>query len=168
MTTWFDNAEADYHCASLLCGAAEKNPVYLSGAGRATQQSIEKILKAVLQQKGQNIARKLATNDISVLVKECAKLGVEMPDLLKKMSRQITDWYTDSTYPGLGKYGTAEQIMVAIKIYEQLRDQFIEMINEKTDCLTHCPYFQGSVWGCSLKVTRHDKECKYPIPKECC
>ena len=168
MTTWFENADADYHCASLLCSAAEKNPVYLSGAGRATQQSIEKILKAIIQQKGQIIARKLATHNISVLVKECGRLGVEVPDILNKMSKQITDWYTESTYPGLGKYGTVEQISVAIKMYEQLKGQFTEMINQKADCLIHCPYYTSSVWGCSLKVTRHDKECKYPIPKECC
>ena len=168
MTTWFDNAQADYHCASLLCSAAEKNPVYLAGAGRATQQAIEKLLKAIIQQKGQLIARKLATNDISVLIKECAKQGVETPEILKQMSKQITDWYIESTYPGLGKYGNVEQITVAIRIYEQLQEMFIEMINKTPECLVHCPYFTSSVWGCSLKVTRHDKDCKYPIPKECC
>lgn len=168
MTTWFENAQADYHSAALLTDAAEQNPVYLAGAGRSTQQAIEKILKAIIQQKGQTIAKKLATHDISALVKECGRQGVEMPDILKKMSRQITDWYTESTYPGLGKYGTAEQIAVAVKMYEQLRDLFVEMINEKAECLVHCPYFTSSVWGCSLRVTRHDKKCKYPIPKECC
>ena len=168
MTTWFDNAQADYHCGVLLCGAAEKNPVYLAGAGRSTQQAIEKLLKAIIQQKGQVIARKLATNDISVLVKECVKQNVEIPEVLRQMSKQITDWYIESTYPGLGKYGTVEQITVAIKMYEQLREIFVEMINKTPECLVHCPYFTSSVWGCSLKVTRHDKECKYPIPKECC
>ena len=170
MTTWFDNAQADYYCAELLCGAAEKNPVYLSGAGRATQQALEKILKAIIQQKGQVIARKLVTNNISVLVKECGRLGVEVPDILAKMSKQITDWYTESNYPGLGKYGTVEQITVAIRLYEQLRDIFTLLTNAKAECLVHCPYFTSSVWGCSLKVTRHDKECKYPIPKDkdCC
>jgi len=168
MTTWFDNAQADYHCAVLLCKAAEENDVYLSGAGRATQQSIEKLLKAVIQQKGQVIARKLVTNNISVLVKECGRLGVEVPDILAKMSKQITDWYTEANYPGLGKYGTVEQITVAIRQYEQLRDIFYALINAKAECLVHCPYFTSSVWGCSLKVTRHDKGCKYPIPKECC
>ena len=168
MTTWFDNAQADYYCAELLCGAAEKNPVYLAGAGRATQQAIEKLLKAIIQQKGQVIARKLATNDISVLVKECTKQGVEVPDILKQMSKQITDWYIESTYPGLGKYGNVEQITVAIRMYEQMRETFTEMINKTPDCLVHCPYFTSSVWGCSLKVTRYDKGCKYPIPKECC
>ena len=168
MTTWFDNAQADYYCAQLLCSAAEENDVYLSGAGRASQQAIEKILKAIIQQKGQVIARKLVTNNISVLLKECSRLGVDAPDILRQMSRQITDWYTESNYPGLGKYGTVEQITVAIRMYEQLREQFFALINAKPECLVHCPYFTSSVWGCSLKVTRHDKECKYPIPKECC
>ena len=168
MTTWYDNAQADYHCAVLLCGSAEKNPVYLAGAGRSTQQAIEKLLKAIIQQKGQVIARKLATNDISVLLKECKKQGVEAPEILGQMSKQITDWYIESTYPGLGKYGNVEQITVAIKMYEQLREIFTEMINKTDKCLIHCPYYTSDVWGCSLKVTRHDKECKYPIPKECC
>jgi len=168
MTTWFDNAQADYYCAELLCGAAEKNSVYLAGAGRSTQQAIEKLLKAIIQQKGQVISRKLATNDISVLVKECVKQGVEVPEILKQMSKQITDWYIESTYPGLGKYGNVEQITVAIRMYEQMREIFLEMINKSPDCLIHCPYYTSSVWGCSLKVTRHDKACKYPIPKECC
>lgn len=72
-----------------------QDEVYLNYIAYHVQQATEKMLKFKLEMQGEKYPH---THRIGVLVDECLKLGIEIPELIQDYDVVITEWATGTRY----------------------------------------------------------------------
>ena len=85
-------AKADLKTAKRIVDSPDKYEKHI--AAYHTQQPMEKVLKYLAEKKGKN----LWGHDITKLVMQCKKLGIEVPELIEKNSAVYTEWEVVSRY----------------------------------------------------------------------
>ncbi len=110
---WIEKAEGDYHTA-LREFRARKYPNY-DAAGFHAQQSVEKYLKAILQQ---NNIRFEKVHDLLALLNLCLPIAPEL-ELHRDLFAYLNPFAVAFRYPG--ESATREQARQAIVFLKKLR-----------------------------------------------
>jgi HEPN domain-containing protein len=87
-------AKADCKAAKLLSQGSADEAV-IGYAAYHVEQAIEKTLKCLIELRGIQYPR---IHDITFLVTEVQKLGIEVPDKLASNTYQITEWAVSTRY----------------------------------------------------------------------
>lgn len=90
-TGWLESAKMDLDSLELIKDQSHLTPVIAFHS----HQAVEKVLKAVLEEKQQNVAK---THDLIFLFKKTAKLI--FPDLDRDVLKRLNELYIDARYPG--------------------------------------------------------------------
>lgn len=128
-----ERANADIQAAKLLLspvGNPTNDERMTDLAAYHAQQAIEKLLKYVLHDGMgmDNTAREFKTHNLFFLIDWIErKSSFTVPDSLKEMADEITDWEANSRY-GESSIAEKDRIQSAIDIYSQLRTKAIAYV----------------------------------------
>lgn len=134
-----ERADADIQAARLLLSSVG-NPTnderMTDLAAYHAQQAIEKLLKYVLHDGigADNIAREFKTHNLFYLIDRIERESdFIVPDSLKEMADEITDWEANSRY-GESFVSEKNKIQSAVEVYGQLRIKavlYVEKVSVK-------------------------------------
>ena len=96
------------------------------------QQAIEKELKYVLHDLcgADETQRKFKTHTIPALISQVEEYNVNIPDDVKVIAFDLTEWEASTRYPG-GAASNREEIADAIRAYEMLAKHIEENIDRR-------------------------------------